>query len=114
MSLSCKRSGPVCVVVFEVPYLDASNARELGIDLATAVGEATGVVLDLTRVAMIDSTGLGLLLTTERSARTRGGRVVLAGVGARVRQLLHLVKLETVLTSCATPDDAIALLVKPS
>ncbi|WP_084545028.1 STAS domain-containing protein [Derxia gummosa] len=46
--------------------------------------------LDLTRVAEADGAGLQLLLSAEREAEARGGRLIVAGASPVVREMLAL------------------------
>ena len=73
---------------------------EFGIDmrdvLLGAVGDARGVVVDLSEVSMIDSSGIASLLEAFQSARKRGKDFVLAAVDDSVLRVLKLARLETV------------------
>ncbi len=53
----------------------------------------TRVVIDLSGVAMVDSTGIGIIATLITAAKETGGRIGLAGSTRRVEQLLQLVHL---------------------
>jgi anti-sigma B factor antagonist len=55
--------------------LDIATTRPVR-DALEAAGDA--VVVDLTDVTFMDSTGLGVLLAFERSLRERGGRMTIA------------------------------------
>lgn len=58
--------------------LDLSNAAELGDALDdAAASDATEVVVDLSGLRFIDSTGLGLLLVANRDLTTDGRRFLL-------------------------------------
>lgn len=63
-------------------------------------------VLDLSGVPYMDSSGLGAILNGYVSAQKNGRKLVLAGVSDRVRALLQLTKVDTVLQSY--PDAASA------
>jgi len=52
------------------------------------------VVLDMAGVALIDSTGLGLLVRTRQAARQRGGVLCLAAPSRFVRTVLHTMRLD--------------------
>ncbi|HZU72249.1 MAG TPA: STAS domain-containing protein [Acidimicrobiales bacterium] len=58
--------------------LDATTARTVCGGLTDAAGEAT-VLLDLTGVGVIDSVGLGALLSAIRGIHAQGGRVAAVG-----------------------------------
>lgn len=54
-----------------------SNVAALDRELAAALERATNVVVDLTEVTFIDSSGLSTLLTASSRAREGGGKVAL-------------------------------------
>jgi anti-sigma B factor antagonist len=62
------------------------------------VGEAGSVVVDLTPVAFMDSTGLGVLLAAHKRARANGRRVLLVCPGGPVLRVLRLTGMDKVLS----------------
>jgi anti-anti-sigma factor len=54
------------------------------------------VSLDLGEVTEIDATGLGLLVELARTARSQGRRVTLLAASPRVRKVLSLTRLDTI------------------
>ena len=54
-----------------------SNVNGLGGQLEAALARASQVVVDLSQVSFIDSSGLSALLTASARARERGGVLVL-------------------------------------
>jgi anti-sigma B factor antagonist len=66
------------------------------------------IVLDLTGVPYMDSSGLGAILNGYVSAQKNGRRLVIAGLNSRVRALFELTKVDSVLKSYATREEAIA------
>jgi anti-sigma B factor antagonist len=68
--------GAICVAL--AGELDLAGAAQLEASLAAAERERPArLILDLTRLAFIDSTGLRLLLQADARARERGGELVL-------------------------------------
>ena len=64
-----------------------------------ALSSNHGVVLvDMNGIGAVDSTGLGSILGTYVSAKNDGCQMVLVNVNPRVRDLLNVTKLTTVLT----------------
>ncbi len=60
--------------------------------------DAKRIVLDLKELTYLDSTGLGTILRLYVSAKTQGCSLELANIGARVRQILGITNLISVLT----------------
>ena len=63
-------------------------------------------ILDLTEVPYIDSSGLGMLVKHFVSCKNRGIRWMAAGANARILELLKLTRMEAVLPTCATVEEA--------
>ncbi|MEU3567831.1 STAS domain-containing protein [Kitasatospora sp. NPDC036755] len=78
--------------------LDDFSSRDVRrlFDALTDEG-ATRVVVDLTAVGFLDSTGLNVLLGAARRARLERGALRLAGAVPRVRDLVELSGVATVL-----------------
>nr|BFD88261.1 STAS domain-containing protein [Streptomyces sp. Xyl84] len=68
--------------------------------------EGHSVLLDLSGVTFLDSTGLTCLIAAYRTARTTGARLALIAPGERVRHMLALTGADQVLHSYPTPDAA--------
>jgi len=62
------------------------------------VAVTSRIVLDLSKVSFIDSTGLGSLLTVWTAAQRRSCDMEIINPGARVEQLLSVTKLDQVFT----------------
>jgi anti-sigma B factor antagonist len=67
------------------------------------------VVIDLGETDLIDSGGLGVLVTLYRQADEVGGVLVLANLSDELSGLLRLTKLDTIFTVAGTIDDALRL-----
>lgn len=89
--------------------LDAASAGSVRVQLADLLASgADRVVLDMTGTERIDSTGLGSLVTSLKSARERDARLVLAGLNAAVRSVVELTRLHRVFDIFADPETALA------
>ena len=66
------------------------------------------IVLDMSGIEYIDSTGLGTLVAAHVSAKTQGVRLKLSNLGRRFNELLQLTKLVTVFEVCNTQAAAVA------
>lgn len=70
---------------------------------------AQNVVIDLSEVDFIDSTGLGVLMGAAKRVRSAGGDIRLVMAGSRLADLIELTRLDRVLdvfdsVSAATSD----------
>jgi anti-sigma B factor antagonist len=66
------------------------------------------IVVDLAGASMCDSTGLNVLIQTERRARANGGWLRLANVQPLVDRVLSITNLRAVLTPYDSVADAVA------
>ena len=75
--------------------VDLETAPQLGDHVLAALQDVSPhVVLDLTGVTFMDSTGLKVLLSIQRRADLAGGSFALAGVGRTVAKVLALTGLD--------------------
>lgn len=65
------------------------------------------LVLNLQEVSSLDSTGLGVILSTYTLLRGQGGQLKLLSVPKRIRELLVLTELATVIESFELEQDAV-------
>jgi len=121
-----QQPAPVVRVVIEAAAKPAVVRVEGEIDIATAervqdaiLTEArsvdeTGLVVDLSEVAFLDSAGIRLLFTVHR-AMTETGRpmAIVVPEGARIGSVLSIVDLPSVVWTSGTVDGAIAMLFPP-
>ena len=71
------------------------------------------LVLDMTDLNYIDSSGIGELVSAYTATRNAGGQLLLAGLTKRVRDLLEITKLYTVFPVFATVEEAVASAQSP-
>jgi len=76
--------------------------------LKRALGSARQIVLNLSGVTYIDSSGLGTLVGVYSSARASGADIKLGGLGERIWDVLQVTKLVTVFEVYDTEQEAIA------
>ena len=88
---------------------DAADARTQLKAILT--GGSGRLIVDLTRTAFVDSSGLGVLVSGLQTARTKGGDIYLIGMSSNVRALFELTRLHTVFQ--IFDDEAAALGAMP-
>src|SRR5262245_29001072 len=67
---------------------------------------ASGVIVDLSKVAFFGSVFLSLLLRCHKLVKQQGGEIVLCGASDRARELLRLTALDTIWAIYETRDQA--------
>jgi anti-sigma B factor antagonist len=71
------------------------------------------VLVDLSQVGFLDSTGLGVLVGAHREAATQGGALLLVAAGPRLDKIFKITKLYKMFAQYETMDDAVTSLESP-
>lgn len=88
--------------------LDLATADRLRETLeALIAGRYTRLVVDLTEVPFVDSTGLGALVSGLRASARAGGSLKLAAPGEAVMRVLTLTRMDRLFDVCDSVDDAL-------
>ena len=106
MEIAVEKTGDIAVVQIPVEELDASNAAELKRDIGPVLEANKKVVLDLSRLRFVDSSGLGALLSSLRQLTGRGGDLRLFGMSKPVRALFELVRMHRIFDIYGTKEEA--------
>ena len=97
------------MVVAVAGEIHASTAPQFSVRLNTAIDAGrTLLVLDLTDVTFIDSTGLSVLLNALRRLTRAGGAMALVCSNPTVLRLFEITKLDTTFDIRTSRDEAIA------
>jgi anti-sigma B factor antagonist len=90
-----------------VGSLDHAVAKQLQEQFLGIVAEGrTRLVLDLEQVPVVDSSGLGTIVTVFKAARRVGGSLVLMNVHPEIQSIIRITRLDKVLLICADESEA--------
>lgn len=98
----------VLVLELREDNLDASNVREFRDAVQSLIQDRTRVVLDLTGVKFVDSSGLGALISCLRQVNGRQGDLRLCAMSITVRALFELMRMHRVFNIHDTRSEAVA------
>lgn len=93
LDLSTRRHGERAVVTV-AGEVDLETASQLGDHALAALQDTPHLVLDLTGVDFMDSTGLKVLLNVQRRVELAQGSLALVGPSRAVRKILSLTGLD--------------------
>jgi len=106
MAIEFEQGGQIIVVRVRTQRLDAATAPSLKTKVGQKLDQgARNIVMDLSEVELLDSTGLGSLLSILKRIPP-DGRFVLSGCGPSVMELMKLTRLDRVLQFYPDTDTA--------
>lgn len=100
-------------IVFQLdePKLNSLIAPKLKSELILINTEGQcNIIMDLSGVQYIDSSGLGSLLVGHRICKNSDGLFILTNINENITRLIHISQLEEVLTIVPTNDEAVDLI----
>ncbi len=107
MEIPVTTIGDVGVAVVPVEDLDASNAGDFKRDITPVIDANSKLVLDLSRLQFVDSSGLGAFISCLRKLNAKGGDLKLCGLSKPVRGVFELVRMHRVFDILPACDDAV-------
>jgi anti-sigma B factor antagonist len=102
-----RRTGdcPVLAIKGEIDVYSAPDFKQAVVGL---IDDGTRhVILDMSDVTYMDSSGFSTLLSATKRLRPEGGALHLVGTRPTVQRILHLTRLDTVLELHPDVDDAL-------
>lgn len=108
MNYSVSEQFNTVVLTFKGKAMGGPSATDLSNDIKKFIEEGkTNVVADLSKVTFMNSSGLGILISTLTSLRNAGGDLKICGASDRIESLLIVTKLITVFDHHKTLDAAV-------
>jgi anti-sigma B factor antagonist len=108
MDIDVKDINDVRIITVNSQSLDASNISEFKSLIMPQLDGEDKVVLVLTKLEFVDSSGLGAFLSCMRKVTAAGGKFKLAELNSTVRSLFELVRMHRVIEIYNTTDEAMA------
>jgi anti-sigma B factor antagonist len=108
LKYSVKKNGEVVVVSFDGSILLGSGDVVMRDAVKKQLADGLKmIVLDLSKVANLDSTGIGELVGLATSALRQNGEIRLACLTKRIKDIMEVVRLNAVFSCYETADEAI-------
>jgi anti-sigma B factor antagonist len=109
VEISARREGKI--TIFDISgHIDLGTSPELRKALLNEIQERrrARVVVNLTAVGYMDSSGLASLLEGLKASRDIGSRFVLFGLNTTLREVFHIAKLTKFFEICDDEEQAVA------
>ena len=104
---SVKEEEGVVLIELEGDVLGLPDARSLSDLVRTLIQEnKNSVILDISRVELMNSSGLGILISALTSVRKAGGDLVMVNITDRIKNLLSITKLSSIIHVYDSVDEA--------
>ncbi len=108
MAVNIKESSNAAIVEIKGKLIDGSLAEEVKNKLRSLIDKGQkNVVVDLSGVDYISSSGFALLISGLKSTREKGGDMKLANVSSKAGELLSTTKLDHVFEEYDTVEKAV-------
>jgi anti-sigma B factor antagonist len=108
LSLQSQRFGGIVLAKCAGRIVEGSESSLLQQEVDSLLDESPYVVLHLSDIDFIDSSGLGLLVRLLNRARLAGGDLRICAAPPRVKEILRVTRLETILPPYESAETAIA------
>lgn len=104
-------SETAAIVSFPVDNLDAGNVKAFRDAIQEVTGSREIVLLDMSPLNFVDSSGLGALLSCLRTMNAKNGQLRLFGMTKPVKALFELVRMHRIFTIYNSREEAMENLV---
>jgi anti-sigma B factor antagonist len=95
--------------------MDIEGSEEIAVQFTTlTVSGGSAIIVDLSGLDFIASLGIGALVTAARTVKSRRGVLALCGARSNVSSALMRTNLPAIIPTCATLDEARALVATPA
>lgn len=109
MRVTCSKDAALTKTLHAIPegMLEAHGASHLWDVISERMGEETpSLLMDMSKVKLMTSAGVGTLIRLLTRARKLGGAVALYGCSERNRTILSIVGIEPLVNLCDTQEQA--------
>lgn len=109
MKTTKRMEGDVAVISLAGKLMGGPDAESVRQIVRETLDEGVRKILvDISGVSWVNSTGLGILIAGYVTASNAGAKLKLTGVSARIKQIFMVTKLHTVFETYETPEEALA------
>lgn len=109
MNFHKENIGDVTIVRVQESRLDSNVSSDIKTELLRLIERegAKKILIDLSQVDYVDSSGLGALLFGHRQAKLNSGKLKLVNLNAKILTLMKIAKLENILEGYQNEKEAL-------
>ena len=100
--------GEALILTPEINHLDTLNSNDFSNACLPMIAQSKYIVLDMSKIQFVDSSGLGAILTVVREAHTNSIGICVCAAVPSVKVLFRMVKLEKLIPIFGTREEAVA------
>ncbi len=107
MEIISEKVNGITILEVETDTLDAANTDAFKDKILPFLGENDQIVLNLSAVSFVDSSGCGTLLSCFNRMKKKGGVLKICGVQQHILEVLDLIRLDRIIDIFKTRDAAL-------
>jgi anti-sigma B factor antagonist len=108
MPLEIMKKDRIIVITILQPTIEATNVPALWDEIEPLLSNTAQLVVDLSQVEFIDSTGFGIFLNSVKRLSKREGELKICGLSDKLAALFRLMAFDRLIDIHKTAEDAIA------
>ena len=107
MEITTEKVGDVTVATPQGEYLIASNVEDFRHDAVPVLDSGPKVLLDMSHLQFVDSSGIGAILSCLRKLSASGGELKLFGLSKPVQGVFQVTRMHRIFDIFDTRDEAL-------
>lgn len=107
MQINIEKKNDILILKADIDVLDAGNTDAFKAALFPLVNGNTQILLDLTKLTFIDSSGCGTLLSCYNRVKHGGGAFKICGVQKQILETFDLIRLDRIIDVFKTREAAL-------
>jgi anti-sigma B factor antagonist len=108
MDYSKKTDGNVTILTLSGKIVGGPESLKFNQTLSNLIEEGSvNVILDLSKIELMNSSGLGIIIHSVNQLKQNSGSLKLANVSSKIRQIMEITKLDSIFQCYDTVEDAV-------
>ena len=108
MSIQVEKQGQITIITITQPTVEANNVPSMWDKIQNELADTSQVVIDLSRVDFIDSTGCGIFPNCIKRLSEKEGELKICGLSDKLAALFRLMAFDRLMDIVETREEAIA------